>query len=450
MWNAYVHEHAAALTAGDALPRRRPRRQLAGGAQRGTATARLTSVNDLSDYQDLEHHQMAPVVRNVTACTLELVMADGTVVDADDHAEPHLALRWQLRRRACRRRQRHGQRYPFKKRPRLIRLLVDMTDPVTGVSQSFSFSFQPPGMLPTSPILAGTRHPMSTRRSSFLIICLTLMSLMVILTFAALHDMRQQIDTSTGNQRYLLAQAAARTGLDHAVEQILTDYSQTTSPWFATYSGATPSPPTVRLSCRPSPSSDGRYRAPFTAINYRRTATSTVAGHQYQPLYDNDVARRGLHLAADGLVVVLGRSSADWWNWSGYLMRTTARSRYYEPGYYNTSTPLSAGSTTGILGRRRRLFRDLADPSAAVPAAGPDGMFYDDQYRRIPPSGNPQQDRAVARYRLRYTVGVEDLSGHLLLNPIPDMQMLAQCGPVQRARRRRSPTTALRRRTIPG
>jgi hypothetical protein len=102
---------------------------------------------DLSDYQDLQN-QMGPVVRNVTNCVIELVLSDGTVVDADDtqnrtlpydgnFVDGHVSVA-------------SDGNYPFKKRPRLIRLLVDMTDPVTGVSQSFSFSIQPPGVLPTS------------------------------------------------------------------------------------------------------------------------------------------------------------------------------------------------------------------------------------------------------------------------------------------------------------
>jgi hypothetical protein len=105
-------------------------------------------VNDFSDYQDLEHH-LSPAVRNVSGFTIELVMSDGSVIDADVrqnrtlpydgcYVDAHTAADIGT------------GTVPFKKRPRLIRVLIDMTDPVTGVSQSFSFSFQPPGMLPVT------------------------------------------------------------------------------------------------------------------------------------------------------------------------------------------------------------------------------------------------------------------------------------------------------------
>jgi len=102
-------------------------------------------VNDISDYQDLQN-QMSPVIRNVTSCIIELVLADGSVVDADNtknqtlpfdgaFVDGHTSVA-------------ADGTTPYLKRPRLIRVLVDMTDPVTKLSQSFSFSFQPPGLLP--------------------------------------------------------------------------------------------------------------------------------------------------------------------------------------------------------------------------------------------------------------------------------------------------------------
>ncbi len=104
-------------------------------------------INDLSDYQDLQN-QMGPVVRNVTSCVIETIMSDGSVVDADiaqDRTLPYDGSFVDGHVSAA-----ADGTYPYKKRPRLIRLLVDMTDPVTHVSQSFSFSFQPPGLLPST------------------------------------------------------------------------------------------------------------------------------------------------------------------------------------------------------------------------------------------------------------------------------------------------------------
>jgi Tfp pilus assembly protein PilE len=102
-------------------------------------------LNDISDYQDLQNH-LSPVLRKVTGCTIELILNDGSVIDADvtqtrilpidgsfvdAHANPDAT-----------------GKSAYLKRPRLIRVLIDMTDKVTGISQSFSFSFQPPAMLP--------------------------------------------------------------------------------------------------------------------------------------------------------------------------------------------------------------------------------------------------------------------------------------------------------------
>ncbi len=120
----------------------------AGSAQAALSGSRYGSsdyANDISDYQDLQDH-MAPAMRNVTGFAIEMILSDGSVMDAgvgqtqeialdgsfiDAHAAPDAS-----------------GNAPYKKRPRLIRVLIDMSDPQTGVSQSFSFSFQPPGMLP--------------------------------------------------------------------------------------------------------------------------------------------------------------------------------------------------------------------------------------------------------------------------------------------------------------
>jgi hypothetical protein len=245
---------------------------------------------------------------------------------------------------------------------------------------------------------------MKTRSGSFLVICIVLMVLMTILSFAMLHDIRQQLDSSTGNQRYLLAEAAAKSGLDHAVEQILTDYSQT-SMSVRGYSPTSATVPAVTYL-------DGQYRAPFVSINYPNNVTGWVDGNLATE--DNDVRMEDYVL----------RPMGWWWyevpGWWGNQMYD-GRGRYYEPGYYNL-TPTPAGSSTVPV---------TATPFLNLTAALPQrdqAMFYDEQFHRIPPSGNPALDRQNARYRLRYAVGVEDLSGHLLINPMPNMQMLTQTG----------------------
>lgn len=102
-------------------------------------------INDVSDYQDLHDH-LAPAFRNVTGFVIEMILNNGTVVDASVANALTLSLDG-CYVDADTSTTSQGTN-PYKLRPRLIRVLVDMTDPVTGTSQSFSFSFQPPGMLP--------------------------------------------------------------------------------------------------------------------------------------------------------------------------------------------------------------------------------------------------------------------------------------------------------------
>ncbi len=242
---------------------------------------------------------------------------------------------------------------------------------------------------------------MNTRSGSFLIVCLSLMGLMIILTFAVLHDLRTQVDTSTGNQRYLLAEGAARSGLDHALEQIVLDYNQTTMT-VRSAAGPVTLPAFTYL--------DGPYRAPFVSINNPNSMVTWLEGNS--PTDDDDVRFEDWVM----------RPWQWWWSENGWFGNQLydGRGRYYEPGYYNLN-PSPAGSDIPV---HPVPFLDL---NAALPERS-QAMFYDEQFRRIPPSGNPRIDRQNARYRLRYAVGVEDLSGHILINPLPDMHMISGAG----------------------
>ncbi len=103
-------------------------------------------TNDISDYQDIQNH-LALAIRNVTGFTVEMILNNGTVVDAGVSQSKTIALDGSYVNADASSPASNGV-YPYKLRPRLIRVLLDMTDPVTGISQSFSFSFQPPCMLP--------------------------------------------------------------------------------------------------------------------------------------------------------------------------------------------------------------------------------------------------------------------------------------------------------------
>ncbi len=105
------------------------------------------NTNDLSDYQDLANH-LSPVLRNVTGFHIEMLAADGTVYDADNTATQTIGLDGNLANAQCWAAQDGIQ--PYLRRPRLIRILADLRDPQTGVTQSFSFSFRVAGILPTA------------------------------------------------------------------------------------------------------------------------------------------------------------------------------------------------------------------------------------------------------------------------------------------------------------
>jgi hypothetical protein len=241
---------------------------------------------------------------------------------------------------------------------------------------------------------------MSTRRGSFLLVCIGMMALMVLIGFAMLRSLRVQTDTSTANQRVLLAQAAAQAGLAHATEQILRAYAS----------------PTVMVGSDAAGASNGQEQLPALTFIHgpHRAAFMPLKGGdnpQYdfnEPDADNDV-RTEHHLVRPWVI----------WNWSDYyyewcaVTNMSGRARYYEPNYYNVTqnpAPKQPVVPTGFF-----------DPNAAAPERDL-GMFYDDQFRRLEKS-DPAEARRLARYRLRYAVDVDDLSGHLLINPMADMKL---------------------------
>jgi hypothetical protein len=103
--------------------------------------------NDISDYQDLTGN-LAPVVRNVSNVHIEMLLADGSVIDADNTQSQIFGFDGNFVNAQCTPGANGTQ--PYLKRPRLIRTLIDMRDPQTGVMQSFSFSYRPANVLPTS------------------------------------------------------------------------------------------------------------------------------------------------------------------------------------------------------------------------------------------------------------------------------------------------------------
>ena len=103
------------------------------------------NTNDLSDYQDLSNN-LSPILHDVVGFHVEMLLSDGSVVDADNTQTQTLGYDGVLVNGQCLPALNGVQAYL--KRPRLIRVLIDMQNPLTGVTQSFSFSFRSANVLP--------------------------------------------------------------------------------------------------------------------------------------------------------------------------------------------------------------------------------------------------------------------------------------------------------------
>jgi prepilin-type N-terminal cleavage/methylation domain-containing protein len=100
--------------------------------------------NDLGDYDDLQRY-VVPVTRNVSNFDLEVVLVDGTVIDASVSKSMIVPLDGVFIDGHI---QNAALTQPQIKRPRLFRIRFDLTNTQYGLTQTFSFSFPAPGNLP--------------------------------------------------------------------------------------------------------------------------------------------------------------------------------------------------------------------------------------------------------------------------------------------------------------
>lgn len=262
-------------------------------------------------------------------------------------------------------------------------------------------------MRPTLPRIHALAH---ARRGSFLLVCLALMSLMVILGFAMLRSIQLNEDASTATQRVALTEAAARTGLEHAVEQILADYAGASIEVRSDSASAAAGRGTTVLGAMQH--LDGPYRAPFVQLRQQFEGPYTSLAETNEPDADKDVRQENplthpytgwaWHQDRQNFAVYEGLSHYD------------GRGRYHEPGFANATRPSPATGQPVV----PVSFKDRTP----APPERTGAVFFDEQFRRID-SGDPVADRAAAHFRLRYAVGVEDLQGHLLANPQADMRL---------------------------
>jgi len=240
---------------------------------------------------------------------------------------------------------------------------------------------------------------MSTRTGSAILLCLGLSTIAVLVAYAFLRAATRDDSAGRISMMMALARDAAQSGQAHATEQILADYLAGTLE-IVDQSGPRNhvSPPTFL---------DGPWRAPFVSFGKPNRLAGTQTG---DPSEADDVQEE------NNLIMPFHRkSSSDGPGWHGLGCETwDGRGRYVEVNWRNATRPTQT----------------VADPKPVEPvrfsvaaAAAPElneALFLDQDLRRLT-TGTATEQRRDARYRLRYAVGVIDLQGHLLSNPLADM-----------------------------
>lgn len=219
------------------------------------------------------------------------------------------------------------------------------------------------------------------RSGAFLLICMALVASMVALAFAYVLSMRAAASVGPSTTAVYLAQQSARAGTTHAMEVLVRDYlemprvpTSDASPhrtFFDPIDNATPSSPRDPVAASSTEAqvwNDNDASPAAKNLNPYRPFTAHI-GRSYDLLFDN--------------------------RWLGNFS-VSSTPRYIEPMYYS----LDPGMESGV---GKTDFTVV--PGSARGVSAP--VYYDSRWQ-------PAATRAEARYRLRYAVMCEDLSGHLL------------------------------------
>lgn len=227
-------------------------------------------------------------------------------------------------------------------------------------------------------------HPSSdsVRSGTVLLICMSLVAAMVAVSFAYVVAMRTAAETGPSTIAQSLARQSARAGAAHACEMLMRDYLER------------PLVPTNDVSA---------HRVFFDPIDNqsptqpRETAASGAAAAYLWN--DNDVNPQSKNLnpyrqfnAHEGRVY---DDSSDL-SWLPNVV-SSSTPRYVESMYYSLLPSVESSS-------QKTDFTKV--PSVAPNVNTP--VYYDSRWR-------PVASRDVARYRLRYGVWCEDLSGHIFV-----------------------------------
>lgn len=237
---------------------------------------------------------------------------------------------------------------------------------------------------------------MRARTGSAFLLCLALSAFAVMVGYAFLRGMVRNEMSGRNEQLIALAKDAAQSGLAHATEQILLDYNAgALQIGTSTGLGMITSAPTHL---------DGPYRAPFVSL---------IAPNRLRGAVESDDVAQENHLLAN--LMMKGELLYPSWHDAGCMIYD-ARGRYIEVNYHNTTRPAPMAPNPEPVAAVRFL-----DPTPVAPERSK-GLFLDEDLHRLT-GGTPEDQRRRARYRVRYAVGVEDLSGHLLANPRASMNV---------------------------
>lgn len=231
---------------------------------------------------------------------------------------------------------------------------------------------------------------------SALIVAIGLTAVCVSLAFACVYISRAAVDTGTHNTLTRLARNAARAGTAHAAAELLESYAR-------------------------SPNEPTHYRQSwhtgFRAIDSYRAGWDTLVTSDDKPNGGENTPNdsNGNDVAADQtLTEAYTRTSSEYVGrrhvHSLSVLRTSGLGRYIEPGQFHSDLvgkPVSFHLEHPVAA--------AASPDPAV-KAGENWTPDVDRPLYLDSDFLPVTTRSEARYRMRYAVAIEDLSGHIYTN----------------------------------
>jgi hypothetical protein len=245
----------------------------------------------------------------------------------------------------------------------------------------------------------------NTRAGSALLLCLALSAFAVMVGYAFLRAAARQEMSGKSEVLIGLARDAARSGAAHAIQQILIDYNAPSLD-LATGAGTvtlTPAPTFLDGPfTRPFVSSVSPYRLNSWGVSQSADDVDTENCLLYTLFRKEDEMGGYWHDSVTG-------------NQSGCMIYD-ARGRWVEVNYHNSARPSPSDPNPIPVAAT-----NFSDPNAPKPTLAA-GLFMDDNLHRLT-GGTVEDQRRKARYRVRYAVGVEDLSSHLLINPRASMNV---------------------------